>query len=70
MLSCDRISQALKHSDQTFKKKTLSKNVNLDEKKSPHNEKKSKNVNLGDKKSQTNVNRHENVNWKWQKVTN
>ena len=51
MLSCDRISQALKHSDQTFKKKTLSKNLNLDEKKSPHNEKKSKNVNLGDQKS-------------------
>ena len=45
-----------------FQKKALSKNVNLDEKKSPHNEKKSKNVNLGDKKSQTNVKRHENVN--------
>ena len=56
MLSWDRISPALKHSDQTFKKKkALSKNVNLDEKKLPHSEKKSKNVNLSDKKSQTSV---------------
>ena len=37
------------------KKKALSKNVNLDEKKLPHSEKKSKNVNLSDKKSQTSV---------------
>ena len=56
MLSQDHISPALEHSDQTFKKKkTLSKNVNLDEKKSPHSEKKSKTVNLGDKKPRTNV---------------
>ena len=55
MLSWDHISPALEHSDQTFKKKTLSKNVNLDEKKSPHSEKESKTVNLGDKKSRTNV---------------
>ena len=34
-----------------FLKKTLSKKVNLDEKKSPHSKKKSKNVNVGDKKS-------------------
>ena len=31
-LSWDRISPALKHSDQILKKKTLSKNVYLDEK--------------------------------------
>ena len=39
MLSWDLISPALKHSDQTLKKETLSKNVNLDQKKSAHSEK-------------------------------
>ena len=39
MLSWDCTSPALKHSDLTFKKKKkLSKNVNLDEKKSTHSE--------------------------------
>ena len=40
--SWDRIPPALKHSDQTFKKNNFIKNVNLDEKKSPHREKSQK----------------------------
>ena len=54
MLSWDRISPALKHKTKFYQKeKTLSKNLNLDDKKSLHSGKKSKNLNLSNKKWET-----------------
>ena len=61
-LSWDCFLQILKHSEKTFKKKNFITNVNLDDKKSQHSEKKChKNVNLVHKKTQTSEKRHKNV---------
>ena len=68
MLSQDHISPALRHSDQTFKKKLYQKNVNLDEKKSPHSEKSQKNISSGDKKSQTSVKKTQKGKFKSKKT--
>ena len=57
MIKSDKL---VKEKRQTCVKKThtwekSNKNVNFDEKKSPHNEKRHRNVNLGDKKWQSSV---------------